>query len=184
VTFQKFHGSGLYSGAAYVRTFPKNHALHTARYGVPRSALDHDQLTHSTSLSLTVSAAVWQPLPRPPCLSLSLSLSLRGVSFQWQSTAVQHVAAVYCTHWQSVGKLPPDVPCWARSSGPQVAVVISRSARLNASLVDCVLPLFCQSSHHVHASEDIPMCKEITEEGATNTQVRPIYEFFPNFRQK
>jgi len=55
--------------------FPKNHALHTARYGVPRSALDHDQLTHSTPQSLTVSAAVWPP-PRPPSLSLSLSLSL------------------------------------------------------------------------------------------------------------
>jgi len=37
--FQKFQGSGLYSSATYVRTFPKNHALHTARYGVPRSAL-------------------------------------------------------------------------------------------------------------------------------------------------
>ena len=72
--FQKFHGSGLYSGAAYVRTFPKKHALHTARCGVPRSALDHDQLTHSTSQSLTVSAAVWPPLPRPPSFSLSLSM--------------------------------------------------------------------------------------------------------------
>jgi len=141
--FQRFHGSGLYSGAACVRTFPKNHALHTARCSVPRSALDHDQLTHSTSQSLTVSAAVWPPLPRLPCLSLSLCLCMRGVSFQWQSTALQYVAAVYCTHWQSVGKLPPEVPCWARSSGPQVAVVISRSVRLNASHVDRVLPLFC-----------------------------------------
>jgi len=57
-----------------VRTFPKNHALHTACYGMPRSALDHDQLTHSTPQSLNVSAAVWPPLPRPPCLSLSVSL--------------------------------------------------------------------------------------------------------------
>jgi len=72
--FRKFHGSGLYSGAAYVRTFPKYHTLHTARCGMPRSALDHDQLTHSTPQSLTVSAAVWPPLPRPPCLSLSLSV--------------------------------------------------------------------------------------------------------------
>jgi len=115
--FQKFQGSGLYSGATYVQTFPKNHALHTARYGMPRSALDHNQLTHSTPQSLTVSAAVWPPLPRPPCLSLSLSV----------------YATVYCTHWQSVGKLPPEVPCWARSCGPQVAVVISQSARINAS---------------------------------------------------
>ena len=73
--------------------------------------LDHDQLTHSTPQSLTVSAAVWPPLPRPPCLSVSLSLSMRGVSFQWQSTALQYVAAVYYTHRHSVGKLPPEVPC-------------------------------------------------------------------------
>jgi len=102
-----------------VRTFPKNQAQHTARYGVPQSALDHDQLTHSTPQSLTVSATVWPPLPGPPSLSLSLSLSVN--------------AAVYCTHRQSVGKLPPEVPCSARSSGPQVEVVISRSARLNVS---------------------------------------------------
>jgi len=60
--FQKFQGSGLYTGATYVRTFPKNHALYTARYGMPGSALDHDQLTRSTPQSLTdsltVSAAV------------------------------------------------------------------------------------------------------------------------------
>jgi len=43
--------------------FQKNHALHTARYSVPRSALDHDQLTHCTPQSLTVSAAVWPSLP-------------------------------------------------------------------------------------------------------------------------
>jgi len=43
------------------------------------------------------------------------------------------------------------------------------------------LPLFCQSSHHVYASEDVPTCKEITEEGATNTQVRLIYDFFSKF---
>jgi len=52
--------------------FQKKHALHPACYSVPRSALDHNQLTHSTPQSLTVSAAVWPPLPRPPCLSLSL----------------------------------------------------------------------------------------------------------------
>ena len=63
--FQKFQGSGLYTGATYVRTFPKNHALYTACYGVPGgpgSALDHDQLTprtpQSLTDSLTVSAAV------------------------------------------------------------------------------------------------------------------------------
>jgi len=67
--------------------------LGRARYGVPGSALDHDQLIYSTPQSLIVSAAVWPPLPRPPCLSLSLSLS------------------VYCTHRQSVGKLPPEVLC-------------------------------------------------------------------------
>ena len=44
--FQKFQGIGLYTGATYVRTFPKNHA----RYGVPGSALDHDQRTHSSTV--------------------------------------------------------------------------------------------------------------------------------------
>jgi len=58
--------------AAYVQTFPKNHALHTARCGVPRSAFNHDQLTRSAPQSLTVSAAVWPPLSRPPSLCLSL----------------------------------------------------------------------------------------------------------------
>jgi len=47
--------------------------LWRARYGVPRSALDHDQLTHSTPQSLIVSAAVWPPLPRLRCLSVSIS---------------------------------------------------------------------------------------------------------------
>ena len=108
--FQKCQGSDQYSGATYVRTFLKNHAQHTARYGVPRLALDHDQLTHSASQSLTVSAAVWPPLPA--CrVSLSVCLCMRGVSFQWQSTALQYVAAVYCTNRHSVGKLPPEVPC-------------------------------------------------------------------------
>ena len=44
--------------------------------------------------------------PPPPAISLSLSV------------CVCVDAAVYCTHRQSVGKRPPDVPCWARSSGP------------------------------------------------------------------
>jgi len=44
--------------------------------------------------------------PPPPAVSLSLSV------------CVCVDAAVYCTHRQSVGKRPPDVPCWARSSGP------------------------------------------------------------------
>jgi len=101
--FQKFQGSGLYSGATYVWTFRKNHALHTARYGMPRSAIDHDQLTHSTPQSLTVSAAV--ATPPPPAVSLSLCLCMRAVSFQRQSTALQYEADVYCTHRQSVGKL-------------------------------------------------------------------------------
>ena len=30
----------------------------------------------------------------------------------------------------------------------------------------------------MYASKDVPTCKEITEEGATNTQVRLIYDFF------
>ena len=87
---QKFQGSGLYSGEAYVWTFPKNHAVHTARYGVPRSALDHDQLTHSIPQSLTVSAAVWPPLPCPPWHSLSLSLCVCVC-------LVSHSMAVNCT---------------------------------------------------------------------------------------
>ena len=72
--------------------------------------------------------------PPPPAVSLSLYVCMRGVSFQWQSTALQCMVAVCCMHRQSAGKLPPEVPCGACSSGPQVAVVISRSARLNASL--------------------------------------------------
>jgi len=34
----------------------------------------------------------------------------------------------------------------------------------------CLAALF-RSSHHLYASEDVPTSKEITEEGATNTQV-------------
>ena len=49
---------------------------HYTLHDTARSALDHHQLTHSTPQSLTVSAAVWPPLPRQPCLSLSLSLSV------------------------------------------------------------------------------------------------------------
>ena len=44
------------------------------------------------------------------CFSLSLSFS----------DCVSVDAAVYCTHRQSVGKRPPDIPCWARSSAPQM----------------------------------------------------------------
>ena len=88
----------------------------TTYYALHATAcLDQHLITISSPTvlqSLIVSAAVWPPLPRPPCLSLSLSLS------------------VYCTHRQSVGKLPPEVPCWARSSVPQVAVVISRQRGL------------------------------------------------------
>jgi len=36
----------------------------------------------------------------------------------------------------------------------------------------------------VYASEDVPTCKEITEESATNTQVRLICDFFPKFSAK
>jgi len=82
-------------------------------------------------------------LPLQPCghpspgrrvsLSLSLCLCMRGRVVSHSNGSQPHVAAIYCTHRQSAGKLPPEVPCWARSSGPQVAVVISRSARLNAS---------------------------------------------------
>jgi len=71
--FQKFQGSGLYSKAYIaVRLMCGRFQETTAHYGVPQSALDHDQLTHSTPQSLTVSAAVWPPLPRPPCLSVSV----------------------------------------------------------------------------------------------------------------
>jgi len=165
------------------RRFQKitHYTLHATAY------LDQHLITISSPTVLHNHWLSLQPYGHPsPArrLSLSLCLCMHGVSFQWQSTALQYVAAVYCTHRQSVGKLPPDVPCWARSSGPQVAVVISRSSRLNASRVDRVLPLFCQSSHHVYASEDAPTCNEITEEGATNTPMRLIYEFFPNFSQK
>ena len=95
-----------------MRTFPKKHALYTARYGVPRSALVHDQLTRSTPQSVTVSDWFIDCLcsrvatPPPPAVSLSLSLSV----------CVCVDAAVYCTHRQSVGKRPPVVPCWALST--------------------------------------------------------------------
>ena len=46
-----------------------------------------------------------------PARRVSLSLFL--------SLCVCVDEAVYCTHRQSVGKRPPDVPGWARSSGPQ-----------------------------------------------------------------
>jgi len=84
----------------------------------------------------TITDCLCSHVATPPLPAVSLSLSVRVCvvsSFQWQSTALQYVAAVYCTHRQSTGKLPPEVPCWARSSGPQVAVAISRSVRLNAS---------------------------------------------------
>jgi len=129
--FQKFQGSGLYSGAAYVRTFPKK--PRTTHCMLCRASISTwSRSAHPQYSAITVSAAVWPPLPNSPSLSLSLCLCMRGVSFQWQSTALEYVAVVYCTHRQSVGKLPPEVPCWAHSSGHQVAAVISRSARLNA----------------------------------------------------
>ena len=51
--------------------------------------------------------------PPPPAVSLSLSLSL-CLCMRGRGRLLH-----YCTHRQSVGKRPPDVPCWARSSGPQ-----------------------------------------------------------------
>jgi len=78
--FQKFQGSGLYSGATYVRTFPRNHALHTAPYGVPDQHLimissptvlhnhwlslqpcGHPSPAHHLSLSLSLSLSLWRP---------------------------------------------------------------------------------------------------------------------------
>jgi len=124
-----------------VWTFPKNHALHTARYGVPQSALNHDQLTHSTPQSLTVSAAVWPPLPHLPCLSLSVCVCLVSHSVSVNCTAVisdrvlhapaEHGKSPACRPLLGHGPLHDSLG-WARSS-PQVALVISRSARLNAS---------------------------------------------------
>jgi len=122
--------------------FPKNHALHTARYGMPRSALDHDQHTHSTLQSLTVSAAVWPPLPAHR-VSLSLSLSLSVYAWCLIPTAVNCTAVPggRLLHTPAErGKTPTCRLVLARSSGPQVAVVISRLARLNmghASIASC-----------------------------------------------
>jgi len=97
----------------------KNHALHTARYGVP----DQHLITISSPTVLRNHWLSLQPCGHPsPARRLSLSLSL--------SVCVCVDAAVYCTHRLSMGKRPPEVPCWACSCGPQVAVVISRSARL------------------------------------------------------
>jgi len=69
--------------------FQKNHALHTACYSMPWSALDHDQLTHSTPQSLTVSAAVWPPLP---AVSLSLTVCVCMVSHS-------NGSQLHCSTW-------------------------------------------------------------------------------------
>ena len=123
--FKKF----LYSGATYVRTFPKttHYTLHATAF------LDQHLITISSPTVLHNHLLSLQPCGHPSH-ARRVSLSVYAwCLIQWQSTALQYMAAVYCTHRQSVGKLPPDVPCWAHSSGPQVALVISRSARLNAS---------------------------------------------------
>ena len=80
----------------------------TTHYTLHATAcLDHDQLTHSS----TVLHNHWLSLQ--PCSHPSPA---RRVSL---SVCVCVDPAVYCTHRQSVGKRPPDVPCWARSSGPR-----------------------------------------------------------------
>jgi len=104
------------------------------------ACLDQHLITISSPTVLHNHWLSLQPCGHPsPARRLSLSLSLSV--YAWclipvavNCTAVRGgLAAIYCTHRQSLGKLLPAVPCWARSSGPQVAVVISRSARLNAS---------------------------------------------------
>ena len=79
---QKFQGSGLYSGAAYVQTFPKttHHTPHAM------ACLDQHLITISSPTvlhnhCLCCHVATLPPAPRPPCLSLSLCLCMRGVSF-------------------------------------------------------------------------------------------------------
>ena len=102
--FQKFQGSGLYSGATYVRTFPRNHALHTARYGVPRSALDHDQLTHSAPQSLSLqscghpSPARRVSLSLCPCMRPSTARTGRA----WENSRLKSRAehAALSPRWQ------------------------------------------------------------------------------------
>jgi len=96
----------------------------TTHYTLHATAcLDQHLITISSPTVLHNHWLSLQPCGYPsPARRVSLSLSV--------------CAAVYCTYRQSVGKLPPEVPCWARSSGPQVAVVISRLARLNASRPD------------------------------------------------
>ena len=85
--FKNFRLAAYIPGATYVRTFPKKHALHTARYGVHRSALDQDQLTHSS----TVLHNHWlslQPCSHPsPARRVSLSLSLSVYAWTRPSTA-------------------------------------------------------------------------------------------------
>jgi len=57
--FKNFRVAAYIAVRFMYRRFQKTTTqLHTARCGVPQSALDHDQLTHSTPQSLTVSAAV------------------------------------------------------------------------------------------------------------------------------
>jgi len=90
----------------------------TTYYALHATAcLDQHLITISSPTvlqSLIVSAAVWPPLPRPPSLSLSLSLSVR----------LLHAPA-------ERGKTPAWSPVLSKqSSGPQVAVVISRQQGL------------------------------------------------------
>ena len=94
----------------------KHYTLHAT------ACLDQHLITISSPTVLHNHWLSLQPCGHPsPArrVSLSLCLCMCGVSFQRQSTALHYVAAVYCTHRQSTGKLPPEVPCWARSSGPQ-----------------------------------------------------------------
>ena len=68
----------------------------TTHYGVSRSALDHDQLTHSSTVLHNHWLSLQPCSHRSPARRVSRSLSL--------SVCVCVDAAVYCTHRQSVGK--------------------------------------------------------------------------------
>jgi len=86
--FQKFQGSGLYSGAAYVRTFPKK--PRTTHCMLCRASISTwSRSAHPQYSAITVSAAVWPPLPNSPSLSLSVCVCVvshsNGSQLHWST---------------------------------------------------------------------------------------------------
>ena len=75
--FQKFRSSGLYSGAAYVRTFPKNHILHAAHCTLRHASISTwSRSAHPQYFAITDCLCSRVATPSPPAVSFSLSLSV------------------------------------------------------------------------------------------------------------